>query len=66
MKRLNRDGLPVDAREWTAADWQDLHEAIEGVKRKVKARHAARTLPTSASEERPPMHGSRLAHDQGG
>lgn len=41
VPKLTRDGLPVDANDWTAADWQDLHEAIEAVKRKVRARHAA-------------------------
>lgn len=38
-QQLNRDGLPIDARDWTEADWQDLHEAIEKVKRNVARRH---------------------------
>ena len=39
--KLNRDGLlPVDAKDRTAADWQDLYEAIERIKRNVAARHA--------------------------
>ncbi len=37
--RLTPDGLPIDAREWTRADWQDLHEAMEKVKRIVGKRH---------------------------
>lgn len=43
VPRLSRDGLPLDARDWTAEDWRDLHKAIETVKRKVKARHAGAT-----------------------
>jgi hypothetical protein len=38
-KRLSRDGLPVDGRDWTTADWQDLHEAVERAKRTIAARH---------------------------
>jgi hypothetical protein len=38
-KRLSHDGLPIDSRDWTEADWQDLHEAIERVKRNVSQRH---------------------------
>jgi hypothetical protein len=37
--KLTRDGLPVDGIDWTAADWQDLHEAVEKVKRLVSSRH---------------------------
>ena len=40
IPKLTKDGLPVDAKDWTAADWQDLHEAMESVKRKVAKRHA--------------------------
>ncbi len=39
-KRLNAEGLPVDANDWTPADWQDLHEAVERVKRNIARRHA--------------------------
>lgn len=41
-RKVSDDGLPVDGREWTEADWRDLHEAMESVKRKFKARHAER------------------------
>lgn len=44
-KRLSRDGLPVDARDWQYEDWQDLHEAIEKVKRNVARRHSAACTP---------------------
>lgn len=40
MKRLNRDGLPIDGKDWTEDDWRDLHNAIETIKRKVAKRHA--------------------------
>lgn len=39
-ERKSADGLPIDAKEWVRADWQDLHEAMENVKRKVSERHA--------------------------
>lgn len=39
-RTLSRDGLPIDAKAWTREDWQDLHEAIERVKRNVRERHA--------------------------
>lgn len=38
--KLSRNGLPLDANDWTVQDWLDLHEAIEGVIQKVGARHA--------------------------
>jgi hypothetical protein len=38
-KKLSRDGLPVDPKEWTKADWQDLHEAMEKAKRLISKRH---------------------------
>jgi hypothetical protein len=37
--KLNRDGLPVDARDWSRADWQDLHEALERAKHAIRQRH---------------------------
>lgn len=40
-KRLTRDGLPVDAREWREEDWRDLHLLIEEAKRRIAARHKA-------------------------
>jgi hypothetical protein len=53
-KKQSDDGLPIDAKEWTRADWQDLHEAIEGVKRKVAKRHADRK-PSVLGERRPDL-----------
>jgi Trm5-related predicted tRNA methylase len=38
-KRFTADGLPRDAREWTEADWRDLHDAMERVKENVRKRH---------------------------
>ncbi len=38
--KLSRDGLPVDAKDWTRSDWQDLHEAMERAKRAIAKRHA--------------------------
>jgi hypothetical protein len=56
--RLSEDGLPVDARDWTAADWQDLHEAIEKVRCLVAERHRrarARQTNETASSSPPPL-----------
>lgn len=39
--KLSRDGIPIDARDWTAADWQDLHNAIERAKNAIRKRHSA-------------------------
>ena len=39
MTKLNRDGLPVDARDWTRADWQDLHESLEKAKHAISKRY---------------------------
>jgi hypothetical protein len=38
-KRYTEDGLPRDAKDYTEADWRDIHEAIESVKAKIAARH---------------------------
>ena len=35
-----KDGLPIDANEWTEDDWRDLHRAMERVRKRVKERHA--------------------------
>ncbi len=37
--RLNKDGLPVDPKEWTEADWRTLNETLEKVIREVSGRH---------------------------
>lgn len=49
-RRRSPDGLPIDAKEWTEADWRDLHEAMETVKRKVKARHGKDEDENEAAE----------------
>lgn len=33
--RLDENGLPRDPNAWTAADWRDLHTALETVRRLV-------------------------------
>lgn len=40
MGKRTPDGLPKDAREWTARDWSDLHRAMETVRRLIGDRHA--------------------------
>lgn len=36
---LHRTGVPMNAEDWTEADWRDLHEAIQSTIAKVAARH---------------------------
>lgn len=40
--KLSRDGIPVDPNDWTAADWQDLHVALERAKELIRKRHEQR------------------------
>ena len=50
--RLTADGLPIDGREWVAADWSDLFHAMERAKKLIRGRHAdGRTTGTT---RRPP------------
>lgn len=51
--RLNRDGLPIDKNDWLPQDWQDLHEAIEKVKRNVARRHMNDDHEREAERNRP-------------
>lgn len=44
--KLNRDGLPANANDWTEEDWLDLYESIEAIKQKVKERHAMKKTVT--------------------
>lgn len=39
METLNELGVPIDARDWTEEDWQDLHEATEQAYAKIRERH---------------------------
>lgn len=50
-ERLNRDGLPVDKMDWTYADWQTLHEAVERTKRIIAQRHKVETPPVDERAE---------------
>lgn len=44
-RQYDENGLPRDARDWTRQDWQDLHEAVEDVKRKIASRHQSKEQP---------------------
>lgn len=50
-KRLNRDGIPVDANDWLVEDWYDLHFGLLEIGRKIAKRHAMTN--TNANDERP-------------
>ena len=46
-RRYSDSGLPVDPKDWTRQDWQDLHEAMQTVIKRVSERHARRNDATS-------------------
>ena len=50
-RRYSDSWLPVDAKDWTREDWQDLHEAMQTVIKKVSARHVRDLRPV------PPVRG---------
>ena len=41
-RKLSKDGLLLDALEWTVDDWLDLHRAIDSAISKIRERHANR------------------------
>lgn len=51
-KMFTEDGLPRDAKDWLPADWQDLYEALETIKRKVKQRHEYETCRHGSARQR--------------
>lgn len=42
---LDKDGVPVDRRDWTELDWQDLHVGIMAIKARIARRHARPVEP---------------------
>jgi hypothetical protein len=51
--KLNKDGVPLDAKDWTVEDWRDLHRTIERIKKRVAKRHKANAnVPSSGRESR--------------
>jgi hypothetical protein len=39
--KLTPDGVPIDGRDWTEADWADLHYGMAAIKARIAARHAS-------------------------
>ena len=39
LARKYKDGILIDPKEWTAADWRDLHLNIERIKARIRKRH---------------------------
>lgn len=37
--KLAKNGTPLDANDWTEADWLDLHRTMKRLIRRVAARH---------------------------
>lgn len=47
--KLDADGVPVDGRDWTEADWADLHYGIAAIKARIAGRHAKPREPDGES-----------------
>ena len=39
LARKYKDGIPIDPKEWTAADWLTLHRGVERIKARIRNRH---------------------------
>lgn len=52
--RYDRDGVPLDGRDWTVADWQDLWEAMQAARRRIADRHKHRRAQTGAPDDPKP------------
>lgn len=50
--RLDRDGVPIDGRDWTEADWADLHHGMTAIKARIAARHAKAEETSARPKER--------------
>ena len=60
-RRRSDDGLPIDAKEWTEADWSSLHRAMEQAKQEIRGRHAG-PLRTAEGSQGAPVLGVELPH----
>jgi hypothetical protein len=49
--KLSKAGVPIDTKDWTALDWQDLHEGILAIQKRIAARHKLGTDRCKAAEE---------------
>lgn len=56
VKKLACNGVPIDGRDWTEADWQDLHEAMLSAQARIASRHRAQG---GTDAERNRNHGER-------
>jgi hypothetical protein len=50
--KVNKDGLPLDAKDWTVEDWRDLHQTIERIKKRVAKRHKTNANARQGRESR--------------
>lgn len=50
--KLDPDGVPIDGRDWTEADWADLHYGVAAIKARIADRHAPKpSEPNGESRE---------------
>ena len=45
-KKLDADGVPVDANQWTEADWATLYHGMAKIKSAIAGRHKEKTNAT--------------------
>lgn len=62
---LSDDGLPVDARAWTAEMWSILHRHTEAAKREMREAYE-RHLRAQEGTQGTPLHGGESPHDSRG
>lgn len=48
--KLSPSGVPVDPRDWTEADWADLHYGLAAIQARIAARHEARRAEAESKE----------------
>lgn len=64
-RRLTADGLPVDAREWTAEMWAIMHRHLEAMRVELREAYAGH-LRSREGTQGTPLHGGELPHDPRG
>lgn len=47
--KLSPSGVPIDTRDWTEADWADLHYGIKAIQARIAARHTPK--PSESDSE---------------
>ena len=51
---VDAGGIPVDGRDWTEADWADLHHGVTAIRARIAARHRAMRADKQSEEKEAP------------